>query len=193
MKLGSMARDDDETVEGLAIEAKQGDRRAFSKIVRMTMASIYSLAYRMTGDRDAAEDLVQETFVSAWEKLGSFKAEGKFANWLYQIASNRSLNYLRTASRYRSLSAAEASTRSLPAGDTPDRRLEQEQLRRGVLDFMAQLPDQQRLAFELRFYRGMPFGEIARIMGRAEGTVKTHYREAVIKLREHAKARGWKS
>jgi RNA polymerase sigma-70 factor (ECF subfamily) len=56
---------------------------------------------------------------------------------------------------------------------------------------MDTLPPQQRLVFDLRFYRQLPFKEIAKILDSAEGTVKTHYRQAVAKLRDHAASRGW--
>lgn len=74
---------------------------------------------------------------------------------------------------------------------TPDVLWRQERLRRGLTAFLARLPEQQRLAFELRFYQGLSFQEMAAVTGKALGTVKTNYRQAVQKLRKHALEQGW--
>jgi RNA polymerase sigma-70 factor (ECF subfamily) len=147
----------------------------------------------MTGDRDTAFDLAQETFVSAWEHLGGFRFEARFENWLYRIASNKALNHLSrgSVSQTVSLEDGEAGVEAIDEGVSPDRLLERGQLREDVLGFMASLPPQQRLVFELRFYKQMDFGEIAEATGRALGTVKTNYREAVAKLRVFAQEKGW--
>lgn len=188
-----MTRSDDEKISDLVSLARAGDRAAFSKLVRKTMNDIVALTYRMTGDREAAHDLAQDTFVSAWEKLSDFRGDAKFTTWLYRIASNKALNYKSSVavSRTESLDAKTGSTSSDRVTAAPDRLVEQRQLREGVLAFMATLPPQQRIVFELRFYRQMSFEEIAETTGRALGTVKTHYREAVGKLRQHAGERGW--
>ena len=77
--------------------------------------------------------------------------------------------------------------------NTPEKLLIQKELRGMVLEFMRTLPDRQRLVFNLRFYRNLPFAEISAITGNAEGTVKTNYREAVRKLREYMNQKGWQS
>ncbi len=147
----------------------------------------------MTGDRDTAFDLAQETFVSAWEHLDGFRGEARFENWLYRIASNKALNHLSrgTVSRTVSLDGDDLELAGPAGQSSPDQILERARLREDVLGFMAQLPPQQRLVFELRFYKQMNFGEIAAATGKALGTVKTNYREAVAKLRLFAREKGW--
>ena len=188
-----MTRNDNETINDLVSLAQAGDRTAFSKLVRKTMNDIVALTYRMTGDREAAHDLTQDTYVSAWEKLSDFRGEAKFTTWLYRIASNKALNYKSSVavSRTESLDTETGGTPRDRASVAPDRLVEQQQLREGVLAFMGTLPPQQRIVFELRFYRQMSFEEIAETTRRALGTVKTHYREAVGKLRQYAQERGW--
>jgi RNA polymerase sigma-70 factor (ECF subfamily) len=191
-----MATKADEEIEILAKQARSGDRGAFSKIVRLTMNQITALTYRMTGDSDTAQDLAQDSFVAAWEKLPTFRGQAKFTSWLNQIAVNKSLNYLNLASTRRNQplenSRADIFEASASA-QNPERALGVKLLRRNIREFMNGLPEMQRAAFELRFYQGLSFGEIAAQLNKAEGTVKTHYRQAVLKLRQLATEKGWVS
>jgi len=190
-----MARTDTEIIDRLVSRAQAGDRAAFSQLVRLTMNDITALTYRMTGDPDAARDLAQETFVSAWQKLESFRGDARFENWLYRIASNKALNYLASAAHRQtdSLDRADTIEPAASPDGSPDVKLEREQLREGVLSFMKTLPPGQRAVFDLRFYQQLSFDEIAQVTGKALGTVKTHYREAVAKLRTYAIEKGWAS
>ncbi len=185
-----MASADHEEIQQLVKRAVGGDRAAYSKIVRMMMKPVVALAYRMTGDREAARDLAQDTFVSAWQNLSRFRGEAKFQSWLYRIVSNKTLNYLHSQKRFQSPDES-SMQENISDVDSPDRTLEKEELQRNVLAFMESLPDQQRLVFNLRFYREMQFDEIAHVLGKAVGTVKTNYREAVRKLKELAVEKGW--
>ena len=182
-----MARIDSERISELLQQVKQGDRQAFSEIVRIMMNPVVALTYKMTQDKDSALDLAQDTFVAAWQNLESFKGEAKFESWLYRIASNKTLNFIKRESR----STGEEPLYSQAASDNPEREFQQEQLRKRVLGFMSQLPTQQKLVFELRFYKELSFEEVADVSGKALGTVKTLYREAVKKLRQTAVAEGW--
>lgn len=189
-EIGNVTRVDNEENTQLVEKAGRGDRQAFSELVKRHMNAVVALTYRMTGNRDSALDLAQETFVSAWENLARFRGDSKFESWVYRIAVNKCLNYLETR---KSVSLETVPDEQLPVAETvaADQLLEREELRQGVLAFMATLPPQQRAIFELRFYRQMTFEEIADATGRALGTVKTNYREAVQKLREHAISQGW--
>ena len=190
-----MVNADREIVEYLVRRAKEGDREAFSRLVRLMMKDIVALTFRMTQDRDSAFDLAQETFISAWQSLRSFRQEAKFESWLYRIAANKALNHLKQRSRRQTRSIDALDTEALISGlssHNPEQRLRAKEMQKDVLGFMAELPDQQRLVFDLRFYKELAFEEIAGITGRAVGTVKTHYREAIIKLRAFAERKGWR-
>ncbi len=186
-----MTSDQDERIETLAIAAARGDRDAFAQVMRLMMNGVYAYTYRMTGDRETAKDLTQETFVSAWEHLSGWRQEAKFSTWLYRIATNKALSAIEKGRRDVPLDKA-VPAESLIARETADRPMHQERLRRQVLAFMASLPEQQRVVFDLRFYKQMQFGEIALATGKAVGTVKTLYREAVKKLRQTAVEKGWR-
>jgi len=188
-----MVEDTRESLEQLVEQARAGDRQAFSTLVRRLMNQVAALTYRMTGDRDTALDLAQETFVSAWQNLGSYRGEASFVNWLYRIATNKSLNVLKAAQRLTSLPDESTGAVELVSADNPQTDLERRELTAQVMEFMSALPPQQRAIFELRFYKQMTFEEISAATGKAVGTVKTNYREAVKKLRTFAVERGLRS
>ena len=177
-------------MESLIAQALAGDRQAFSVIVRQLMTRVVALTYRITGDKETALDLAQETFVSAWENLRTYRGDAGFVNWVFRIATNKSLNHLRSASTRGTLDESNLDDIASPDLD-PERRMIRHELAERVREFMIGLPPQQRAIFELRFYKGMPFEEIAAALERAVGTVKTGYREAVRKLRTCALERGW--
>lgn len=170
--------------------AQKGDRQAFGILARQVMKPLVALTYRMTGDSDVAKDLAQDSLVAAWEKLAGFRGDSRFDTWVFRIASNKTLNYLHGRREYRLTETLEESVATADA-DRPDRQMQTQELRDGVLAFMATLPERQRLVFNLRFYRGMSFAEIADVTGNSLGTVKTNYREAVGKLRTYAREQGW--
>jgi len=157
------------------------------------MNQIVGLTYRISGDRQTAKDLAQDAFISGWENIRRFRGEARFSSWLYRIANNRALNHLKSKSSQTVPLPDEQSVADLGAVSkigNPERDLEQHRLRDEVAAFMAGLPDMQKTVFELRFYQDLSFDEIAQLTGKALGTVKTHYRQAVLKLREYAQQRG---
>ena len=188
-----MERESNNSIEQLVQLAMEGNRDAFSEIMKLNMNKVFALTYKMTGDKDVANDLTQDSFVTAWEKLKSFRGEGNFNGWLLRIAVNKGLNYLKRIKQNVRLDNDQLETHLQPdLNNQPDIEMEKKEIQDSVLYFMSTLPVQQRLAFELRFYKELSFKEIAEISGNAVGTVKTNYREAIKKLREHAIEKGWR-
>ena len=155
------------------------------------MNQVVALTYRITADREAAKDLAQETFVSAWQNLSGYRGEASVSNWIYRIATNKCLNYLKSARIRAGTGNPEVSIEPV-ADDSPLRDLEQKELSDSFKRFVVQLPPQQRAVFELRFYQQLTFEEIARHLDRALGSVKTNYREAIKKLRVYSESQGLK-
>ena len=186
-----MPRPEDEVLQELVEKALAGDRVAFSDIVRKLMKPVVAFTYRMTQERESAVDLAQEVFLSAWQNLKSFRGDSRFESWVFAIAANKTINFLRSRANH---PTEQIDERQVDPADTgnPERDLVQKELREDVFAFMATLPEKQRLVFDLRFYKHMSFDEIARATGKAAGTVKTNYREAVKKLRGFAAAKGWR-
>ena len=151
------------------------------------MNPLVALTYKMTKDKDSALDLAQDTFVAAWENLKTFKGDAKFESWLYRIAANKTLNFIKRESR----AVSDYSVAEQAAIENPERDLYQKELKERLFAFLTQLPPQQKLIFELRFYKHLSFEDMAHATDKAVGTVKTLYREAVKKLREVAVKEGW--
>ncbi len=183
----SMKTERNITIDDLVKQAQDGDRKAFSEIVRLLMNKTTALTYKITSDRDLAVDVAQDSFVAAWQNLHTFKFEAKFESWLYRIAYNKSLNAIK-----KEVKQVKDYDFDLQASNSdPERDLYQKELRKKVLTFLDTLPKEQRAVFELRFYKNMAFAEISETTGKALGTVKTLYREAVKKLRDRAIKQRW--
>jgi RNA polymerase sigma-70 factor (ECF subfamily) len=150
----------------------------------------FSLAFRMLNDRTAAEDVVQEAFLSVWRNAQSYDASrGNPRNWLLSIVRNRSIDRLRGTSKTRKEAQIESVERLV---DVPDAwqavavHLERKQ----ILDGFAQLPDAQRRTLELAYFGGYTHVEIANRMDVPLGTVKGRMRMGLEKMRSFLEARG---
>ncbi len=169
----------------LVVRAKAGDREAFDRLVRQNKDKMFSLTYRMTGDRETALDLMQETFFTAFKELSRFRAEANFSSWLYRIASNKTLNYLKRRKILSFLPLGDERTPE-PTYDMADSAMASE-TRHRLSEAIKTLPPKQKLIFNLRFFEEIPFGEIATILNKSESTVKTNYQKAIEKLRINLK------
>jgi RNA polymerase sigma-70 factor (ECF subfamily) len=160
--------------------AQQGDVAAFEELYRDHVGRVFALCMRLSGDCGLAEDLVQDVFVRAWEKLGSFNGRSAFSSWLHRLAVNlvtsrwrgrrRRLAHLVPASE-----AEPAETREPPSSPGLGFDLERA---------IAELPPQARMVFVLFDVEGYRHREIARLTGLSVGTSKAHLHRARRMLRE---------
>jgi RNA polymerase sigma-70 factor (ECF subfamily) len=167
----------------LAERCRQGELGAFEELYRAHAGRLYSVAYRMVGNVADAEDLLQEIFLSAHRKLESFRGESTLGTWLYRLAVNQCLDYLRSRTGRTShltdplddeAGLPEAGGRSLA-----DRTVSKMDLERAL----AQLPVGCRTAFVLHDVEGLEHKEIGEVMGIAEGTSKSQVHKARLRLR----------
>lgn len=169
--------------------ARTGDSEAFRLLVERYSRSIFHLAYRMTGNEQDAEEVVQETFLRAYGGLRRFESRAGFGTWLYRIAMNCSLDLIRARQRqedHRGPAVPEGSdeTTSLPAGDpAPDRLVFSAEIGRRVNAALARLGPMERAAFVLRHFEGMSIEEISRTLGVRASATKNNIFRAVQKLR----------
>jgi len=159
-----------------------GDARAFTELVTRYQTRLLNFVYRTIGDRERAEDLVQEVFVRVYRHLHRFDQTKKFSTWIYTIASNLAKNELRNRSRnplvlFQSIRKQwEPDTRPLQFEDTsarPDDLYHKRHLRETVEWAVEQLPEHHRVVFVLRELEGKSYEEIAEITGCNLGTVKS--------------------
>lgn len=150
----------------------------------------YGLAYRMLNDRTAAEDVVQEAFLSVWRNARSYDASrGNPRNWLLSIVRNRAIDRLRGTTKTRKEAQIEAVERLVEVPDawqTVAVHLERQQ----ILEGFEQLPDAQRRTLELAYFGGYTHVEIANQMDVPLGTVKGRMRMGLEKMRSFLQARG---
>ena len=167
----------------LVERCRTGDLAAFEEIYRAHAPRLYSLTLRMLGNPADAEDLLQEVFLAAHRKLEGFRGEAALGTWLYRLATNQCLDYLRsraakagqlTGSLDDELGLADASSRALA-----ERTVARMDLERAL----AQLPEGARAAFVLHDVEGLEHREVAEVLGVAEGTSKSQVHKARLKLR----------
>jgi RNA polymerase sigma-70 factor (ECF subfamily) len=160
--------------------AQAGNVAAFERLYRAHVGKVYALCLRLTADVPRAEQLTQDCFVRAWERLASFRGESPFAGWLRQVAVNVVMADHRAGSRRarRVLSTDDDAVLDAPSAPSPhgDRM----DLERAI----AKLPEGARAVFVLHDVEGYGHGEIAELMGIAEGTSKAHLFKAREKLKE---------
>lgn len=147
---------------------------------------VFSVALRITGDADVAEDIVQETFLQVHKALAGWKPQGKISTWIYRIAVNEAIDERRRARRRPR--PTEVPDRAVDAA-VPDLAVEpwQGQLAGRIAAAIAGLPPRERAVFVLRHYEEMPLAEVAEVLGIALGTVKATLHHAVAKLAEELK------
>ncbi len=164
----------------LAFQAQRGDVAAFEELYRTHCSRIYALCLRMVADRSRAEDLTQEAFVRAWEKLASFRGESAFLSWLYRLAVNVVLSDVRSRRR------REGDVAGLEESRLPDPRAVPHRVG-ACIDLeraIESLPPQARMVFVLHDVQGYRHREIAGLMGLAVGTSKAQLHHARRRLRE---------
>ena len=174
--LGFNAEGDLEIVD----RVRAGNRSAFSVLVRRHQKGLMRLSMRFMKDSDAAEDIVQESFIKAFERLSSFEGRASFKSWLYQIAVNTAKNRLR-----------DRRGGGVNIDDVPlavDARAESSLVHNSVAGiiqkYVDELPLKQKTALVLRIYEDLSFKEIAEIMDCPYDTAKANYRHALMKLKD---------
>jgi RNA polymerase sigma-70 factor (ECF subfamily) len=167
----------------LVERCRQGDLGAFEELYRAHAGRLFSLLCRMLGNPADAEDLLQEVFLAAHRKLDTFRGDSAVGTWLYRLATNQCLDYLRSrAARTSQVTdpleddswLADAGSRGLA-----DRAVSRMDIDRAV----AQLPEGCRAAFILHDIEGLEHREIGQVLGIAEGTSKSQVHKARMRLR----------
>lgn len=171
--------------------ARSGDSDAFRVLVERHSRNVFRLAFRMTGNEQDAEDVVQETFLRAYRQLAKYESRSSFATWLFRIASNYSLDLIRSRKRHqehREVSVKEDSEldimQSIPAtSPTPDRLAFSGEVQTRITAALDELSPQERTAFILRHFEGLSIEQIGASLGTGTNATKHSIFRAVQKLR----------
>jgi len=156
-----------------------GDQKAQFQLYRQYFLSMYNTSLRIVKNNAEAEDVMQEAFLSAFEKINTYQGKVSFGSWLKRIVVNRSLDALRKRRiEFVELSNQEAETEETNDGD--ERKYKVEEIRKA----MEQLPDGYRVVLSLHLFEGYDYQEIAGILGIGESTSRSQYTRARLKLKE---------
>lgn len=164
--------------------ARNGDDQAFRTLVERHGSKVFRTAVRITGNAQAAEDVVQETFLRVYRRLDRFDGRAKFTTWLYRIAMNCAIDHARREAR-RSQRSQSAEQIDSIAASAPgqERLLSSVEIDATVRRVLAMMSPRERAAFVLRHYEGRSIAEIADILGVRTNATKSTIFRAVQKLR----------
>ncbi len=166
----------------LVRQAQQGDLSAFDELIRRYQERIYGAVYHMTSNHEDANDLTQETFLKAYKALPSFKGDSAFFTWVYRIAVNKTINFLKQRkNRHNNLSLNDLDFNAehdpdlvaLISDKTPRRDCSLGELQEKLNDAMQKLSDTHRLVVTLHDVQGLSHDEIGKIMDCNAGTVRS--------------------
>ncbi|MDH4209917.1 MAG: sigma-70 family RNA polymerase sigma factor [candidate division WOR-3 bacterium] len=162
---------------------KGGEPEPFDELVRRHSVKIHDLCYKILRNYDDARDMAQETFIKAYRKIKKFDGRSKFSTWLYRIAVNNCLNYLK-----KQRPTEEIYEEMMSGGkDDPVERYRSKKLREMIYSAVEKLPTVQRAVFTLRTLEDMSYQEVSEILKKPISTVKVNHHLAVKNLRNHMK------
>ena len=166
----------------LVTRAQNGDRNAFSELVRMHARGVLNVVYRMCGNMNIAEDAAQETFIQAWLRLPSYRQKSSLRNWLYRIAVNTAIDMLRKEKRILPNAVEDLHLTDSQAG--PEAIFVSGERTELVQGAISTLPDASRAVLVLREYEGLSYKEIANALDIPVGTVMSRLNYARKLLKE---------
>ena len=155
---------------------RRGEReRAFGELVKSYSERLYWHVRTLVGNHDDADDILQDVFTKVWQGLSGFRAEAGLFTWIWRIATNEAISFLR---RHRD--SEEVPLDAIQPGGDIDPVKAQSLLHQAI----AQLPPKQRAVFSLRYFEELPYDQIARITGSGQASLRASYHFAETKVRE---------
>ena len=179
-----MQIDDRELLQQFKIpETKE---RAFTAIIKKYQEKLYWHVRRMVIDHEDANDVLQNVFLRVWNGLENFREDSQLYTWLYRIATNECLTYIEQQKK-RSAVPLDESEGGLSNKIKADSHFDANRLEWKLQLAIQQLPEKQRIVFNLRYYDEMPYEEMSRVLETSEGALKASYHHAVKKIEDYIK------
>ncbi len=178
-----MATDKDQKILSL-LRRPETRSYGFQLLVDTHKERIYSIVRRMVIRHEDADDIVQEVFVRVWENVDGFREESSLYTWIYRIAVNESLRYLKSKRHKLFLPLVDVAAQLEKLIEDP-LHFNGNQIERKLQKAILQLPDKQRLVFNMRYYEGLTYEEISQILGTSVGALKASYHLAVKKIEKY--------
>lgn len=158
----------------------------FEKIVRQYGERLYWQIRRMVYSHDDADDILQNTFLKAWMNIDSFRGNAKISTWLYRIAVNEALDFIRKNRNAVELSDGDVGN-SVAVRLSGDAYFDGDEAQLLLQEAIGKLPPKQRLVFNMRYFDEMRYSEMSHILDTSEGALKASYHLAVEKISEYLK------
>jgi RNA polymerase sigma factor (sigma-70 family) len=177
----ALQTDDQELLQSFKEPATR--EQAFTSIIKKYQEKLYWHIRRMIVDHDDTNDVLQNMFIKVWKGLENFREDSQLYTWLYRIATNESLTFLSQQKKRSSVSLSDVETglsNKLKSDTNFDANKLEWKLQLGIQN----LPEKQRLVFNLRYYDEMPYEEMSKILDTSEGALKASYHHAAKKIEE---------
>lgn len=155
-------------------------RKAFEQLVSQYSETLYWQIRRIVLDHDDANDVLQNTLIKVWNNLEDFRNDSKLSTWLYRIAINESLDFVRK--KKENISIEDGSSASVAAMLMSDDYFDGNEAQAQLQQAVSELPDIQRTVFNMRYFDGMKYSEMSQILSTSEGALKASYHIAVQKI-----------
>jgi RNA polymerase sigma factor (sigma-70 family) len=159
--------------------------RAYTALIRKYQERLYWHIRRMLVDHDDTNDVMQNMFIKVWNGLENFREDSQLYTWLYRIATNESLSFLDQKKRKSADYSLSDIGSNLENQIRADSHFDAKKLEWKLQLAIQQLPEKQRLVFNLRYYDEMPYEEMSRVLGTSEGALKASYHHAARKIEEY--------
>jgi len=160
--------------------------KAFTSIIKKYQEKLYWHLRRMVVDHDDANDVLQNVMIRGWNGLENFREDSQLYTWLYRVATNECLTFLEQQKKRASVSLSDVES-GLENKIKADQNFDGNKLEWKLQLGIQQLPEKQRIVFQLRYYDEMPYEEMSRVLETSEGALKASYHHAVKKIEEYIK------
>lgn len=161
----------------------QTKEKGFTAIIKKYQEKLYWHIRRMVVDHDDANDVLQNVFIRVWNGLENFREDAQLYTWLYRIATNESLSFIEQQKRKSAVSLSDVES-GLSNKLKADKHFDASKLEWKLQLAIQQLPEKQRVVFNLRYYDEMPYEEMSRVLETSEGALKASYHHAVKKIED---------
>lgn len=162
---------------------ESGREAGFSALVRKYQEKLYWHVRRMVVDHDDANDVIQNVFIKVWNGLAGFREDARLYTWLYRIATNECLSFIEQKKRKSAISLSDVEG-ALSNSIRADKDFDGTKLEWKLQLAIQQLPDKQRIVFNMRYFDEMPYSEISEVLETSEGALKASYHHAVKKIED---------
>ena len=160
--------------------------KAFTSIIKKYQEKLYWHLRRMVVDHDDANDVLQNVMIRVWNGLENFREDSQLYTWLYRVATNECLTFLEQQKKRTSVSLSDVES-GLENKIKADQNFDGNKLEWKLQLGIQQLPEKQRIVFQLRYYDEMPYEEMSRVLETSEGALKASYHHAVKKIEDYIK------